>query len=103
MNSIKNVQAEKDMEITVFPPEQLPSCWHNKTRINALFAPFRQKTVNPEDWESKLKFWSNLIKKWCEIKGCANFTMLELKKVFVENKRSPACLETVIQEMLKYV
>lgn len=101
MSYIKSVQLGKSEEITVFPEDRLPICWHDKTRINALFAPFRPKNVNPEDWESKLQFWSSLIKKWCDIKGCANFTMVELKKIFVENKRSPACLETVIQEMYK--
>ena len=40
--------------------------WEDDQRMNALFAPVRNKQVNPESWNSKINFWLNLIEKWCD-------------------------------------
>ena len=38
--------------------------WENEQKMNVLFAPLRDKDLNPVSWNSKLQFWINLIEKW---------------------------------------
>ena len=43
--------------------DQLCSEWADDQRMSVLFAPLRAKEVNPESWNSKVNFWSNLVIK----------------------------------------
>ncbi|XP_018329837.1 charged multivesicular body protein 7 isoform X2 [Agrilus planipennis] len=83
------------------PSEKLPPCWNDETRMNVLFAPFRSRNANPQDWDSKLAFWRNMIELYCKESKCYKFTLPDLLKVFNRNGRSPGCLEVVINEMFK--
>ncbi|KAI4458104.1 charged multivesicular body protein [Holotrichia oblita] len=89
------------MDVNFLPPDKLPDCWNDESRINVLFAPFRDKSVNPKDWESKLEFWKNLIYIYCTHNHEYVFTYTELSKKFRKGGRSPACLGVVIEEMYK--
>lgn len=82
------------------PVDFHPVCWQDDERMENLFAPFRVKSVNPVNWESKLKFWRNLIKEYCEVKGSAIISVAELRDAFQRNDKRPHCLETVIEEQL---
>ena len=44
--------------------ESLCPEWANEQRMNVLFAPLRDKDLNPESWNSKVRFWINLMEKW---------------------------------------
>ena len=44
-------------------PGQLCSEWADDQRMAVLFAPLRAKELNPESWNSKVNFWSNLVVK----------------------------------------
>ncbi|GJQ77044.1 hypothetical protein Trydic_g23617 [Trypoxylus dichotomus] len=83
------------------PRDKLPDCWDDEARINVLFAPFRDKSVNPKDWESKFEFWRNLIYSYCIYNQVYVFTQQELAKKFIKNGRSPACLGVVIEQMYR--
>lgn len=47
--------------------------WSNEERMNVLFAPLRNKELNPESWNAKVRFWINLIEKWSAAESVAVF------------------------------
>lgn len=90
-----------DAKDEFLPQEKLPDCWKDEIRMNVLFAPLRNRSVNPIDWDSKYEFWKNLIYTYCSYKRIYLFKIADLFKAFNKNGRSPACLEVVIDEMHK--
>lgn len=85
------------------PAEQLPECWLDDVRMNALFAPFRPKSSNPESWDMKMKFWSDMLKLWCRHKKDPIVSAAEARIAFQRKGRTPACLEIVIEECFRSV
>lgn len=81
--------------------EILPECWKDEVRMNSLFAPFRKRSVNPLDWDSKLKFWKTLIDKWCSCTNRPVFTLAEVTTFFERNGRRALCLPDVVSEMIR--
>lgn len=77
-----------------------PSCWNDKERRTALFAPFRNRCLNPEHYDNKMEFWQNLIAEYVRFQGKPTFSKLELQNVFTHDQQIPSCLDFVIQEML---
>lgn len=80
----------------ILPPE-----WNDNERLDVLFAPFRNRIVNPQDWDSKLSFWKKLIEAHCLYKNIFTFNEDFLLKLFNKDGRSPSCFPVVIQELLK--
>lgn len=87
----------------VIPKEKLPQCWSDDVRMNALFAPFRLKTANPESWEMKMKFWSDMLRQWCRCKKDPIVSAGDAKFAFQRKGRTPACIDIVIEEMFRLV
>ncbi|KAB0789987.1 hypothetical protein PPYR_15733 [Photinus pyralis] len=85
--------------LSILPKDKLPDVWENDSRMNVLFAPFRNRAVNPHDWDSKFAFWKKLIIDTCIYNKIYTFTLEELQKLFNINGRSPACLNVIIEEM----
>ncbi|KAJ8969534.1 hypothetical protein NQ314_001717 [Rhamnusium bicolor] len=83
------------------PAEKLPDLLKDEQRINVLFAPLRNRSVNPKDWENKISSWKTIIKLYCESNEIYSFTLSSLKNVFIRNGRPPSCLNEVIEEMAK--
>ncbi|KAI8426907.1 hypothetical protein MSG28_014577 [Choristoneura fumiferana] len=81
--------------------EKLPQCWSDDIRMNALFAPFRLKSANPESWDMKMKFWSDLLRQWCRWKKDPVVSAADLKCAFMRKGRTPACLDIVVEEMFR--
>lgn len=79
---------------------QFPDCWKDDTRMNVLFAPFRSKSINPTDWESKMKFWEQLIDRWCKHHKCPVISQAELINQFQRNGKVPTCLSNVVDHLL---
>lgn len=77
----------------------MPTCWSDDVRMSFLFAPFRSKELNVVSYNSKQKFWKDLIRKYCETKGSAQVTLPELRTAFQRNGKKPYALETVLLEM----
>ena len=88
-----------DVKDEFLPQEKLPECWKDEVRMNVLFAPSRNRSVNAKDWDSKYEFWKNLIYTYCSHKRIYVFKTTDLSKAFNKNGRSPACLDVVIDEM----
>lgn len=83
------------------PEDKLPQCWSDDIRMNALFAPFRLKSANPESWEMKMKFWSDMVRQWCRFKVDPIVSASDMKFAFQRRGRTPACIEIVIEEMYR--
>ncbi|KAF5276059.1 hypothetical protein FQA39_LY00855 [Lamprigera yunnana] len=90
----------EEVELTL-PNNKLPDVWNDENRMNVLFAPFRNKSVNPHDWDSKLTFWKKLICDSCTHSKIYSFKLENLQKLFNINGRSPRGLDIVLGEMLK--
>lgn len=90
----------KSAAINRLPNEFYPDCWNDDERMDNLFAPFRAKSVNLVNYENKLQFWKNLIKKYCAHNGSACFNINELKNAFDRGEKKPYCLDAVIKEQL---
>lgn len=89
-----------DLQQQTLPADFFPACWHNDdARMSVLFAPFRSKSLNPINYDTKLLFWTQLIGRYCDHKGSANCTLAELRTVFRRANRAPHSLHTVLHEM----
>ncbi|XP_058980141.1 charged multivesicular body protein 7-like [Musca domestica] len=78
---------------------QLPAVLNDELRAQALYAPFRERSVNPENYDSKMKFWKDIILEFCLHRGTSTFSKYELLQTFSIGQRVPSCLDTVIGEM----
>lgn len=83
------------------PESEIPACWKDENRLNVLFAPFRDKRINPFEWDSKYADWKNLIYLYTNHNKLLSFTLLDIEKAFTYHKRSPGCLKIVLEEMEK--
>ncbi|CAH0599538.1 unnamed protein product [Chrysodeixis includens] len=83
------------------PESELPPCWSDDVRMNALFAPFRIKTANPESWDMKMKFWSDMLRQWCRSRKDPIVSAADAKAAFCRRGRTPACMDIVIEEMFR--
>ncbi|XP_014248838.1 charged multivesicular body protein 7 [Cimex lectularius] len=70
-------------------------------RLNVLFSPFRKREFNPIDYDSKLNYWKEEIDKLCRKSQNATFTVTKLQREFTRNKKSPSCIPTVVEELLR--
>ncbi|XP_047518248.1 charged multivesicular body protein 7 isoform X2 [Pieris napi] len=83
------------------PQDRLPHCWSDDVRMNALFAPFRLKSVNPESWEMKMKFWCDIVQQWCKYKKDPIISASDIKCAFQRKGRTAACIDIVVEEMFR--
>ncbi|CAG4958005.1 unnamed protein product [Colias eurytheme] len=83
------------------PEDKLPQCWSDDVRMNALFAPFRLKSANPESWDMKMKFWSDIARQWCKYKNDPIISASDLKFTFQRKGRTAACIDIVVEEMYR--
>lgn len=78
-----------------------PDAWRDDSRMGVLLSEFRTRSVNPENYDSKMRFWKELIAKYCEHKGSGSVSIAELKRVFRRKGTSPYCLPVVFEAMMK--
>lgn len=83
------------------PEADLPQCWTDDVRMNALFAPFRIKAANPESWDMKMKFWSDMLRQWCRSRKDPIVSAADAKTAFNRKGRTPACLDIVVEELYR--
>uniref|UniRef100_A0A2M4CJZ3 Putative m protein type n=1 Tax=Anopheles darlingi TaxID=43151 RepID=A0A2M4CJZ3_ANODA len=65
-----------------------------------LLADFRSRNVNPESYDSKLRFWKDLVAAYCLFQGSSVVSLIRLKNAFRRKSIAPQCLMTVFDEML---
>jgi charged multivesicular body protein 7 len=78
-----------------------PDEWFDDVRMNALFAPFRNRDLNPLFYDNKIKFWKEVIMSYCNEKEILQFDLNQLENFFIRKGIKPKCLELVLNEMLK--
>ncbi|XP_058464384.1 charged multivesicular body protein 7 [Malaya genurostris] len=78
-----------------------PDAWRDDSRMGVLLAEFRVRSVNPENYDSKMKFWKEMIHRYCDHKGSGVVSISELKKVFKRKGTSPYCLQDVFDDMVR--
>lgn len=78
-----------------------PTIWSDDTRMNALFAPFRKRDLNPLHYDNKMKFWRELITAYCKEKQILQVDIHSLEGFFSRKKIKPKCLEPVLNELIK--
>ncbi|XP_017890873.1 charged multivesicular body protein 7 isoform X2 [Ceratina calcarata] len=83
------------------PSDRMPNCWNEDERMSSLFAPFRSKSANPQDWTSKYKFWKNLIYDWLDHNKRTTFSLADLNDAFKRKGCTPLCLMTVVEELVR--
>lgn len=93
------MSAEKNIFNINIPKDEIPNCWKDENRLNVLFAPFRDKSVNSVEWDSKYSDWKQLINLYASHNKILTFTLLDLEKALIHNKRPPSGLKTVLDEM----
>lgn len=76
-----------------------PLCWQDDERMENLFAPFRDRSVNPVNYETKMKFWKNLIQEYCKIQGNPIVSLGQLRLAFQRKEKRPYCIDTVLEEL----
>ncbi|XP_022098280.1 charged multivesicular body protein 7-like [Acanthaster planci] len=80
--------------------DRFPSCWDDDERMGYLFSDFRQnRTVNPNDWDNKLKFWSQLVGDCCRKDKCAVMDCEKMVEGFRRKGRLPMGINRVLREM----
>jgi len=75
--------------------------WRDSERMRVMFAPMRNRDLNPESYDSKVQFWKSLIKKWCSVKNKCSVTVKELEHAFLREGDIPHCLPEVLSESIK--
>lgn len=84
--------------VSKLPEDFYPVCWQDDERMENLFAPFRLKSVNPVNYDSKMKFWKNLIKEYCQFRGNPVISLSELRMALQRQGKRPYCLDAVLAE-----
>jgi len=78
-----------------------PDFWSDDVRMNALFAPFRNRDLNPLHYDNKLKFWKQAVSSYCKENQLIQFDLNLIVTSFKRKNLKPKCLDLVINEMIK--
>lgn len=77
-----------------------PSEWANDQVMDVLFSPFRgSRDVNPRSWDSKMKFWADMVRKHCVDNKILIIDARGLTQVFERNGKVPTCLNMVLDDL----
>ena len=81
-----------------------PAEWSDDQVMDVLFSPFREnRRVNPRSWDSKLSFWTDMIRRYFSYNKLLIFNARQLPVMFERNGKVPACLKIVLEDLTKYV
>lgn len=102
LESRRKMESKEDLNSSLpLPADKMPECWSQDERMNSLFAQFRAKSVNPQDWNSKQKFWQGFIMDYLKSKMKCSFSIAEFNAAFKRNGCSPLCLPNVVEELMR--
>lgn len=65
-----------------------------------LFSPFRQRNVNPENYDGQMLFWKTQIRNFAKVQGDPQISLVALKSAFERNGEKPHCIPEVLSAML---
>ena len=79
-----------------------PSEWIDNQVMDVMFSPFRDnRDVNPQSWDSKIHFWSDMVQRRCSKQKSLVFNARQLPEMFERNGRVPACMNVVLDDLLR--
>lgn len=82
-------------------PSIYTESWRDEERMNFLFSAFpANHSVNPHHWDSKMSFWSQLIKDMAADNGYAYVSWENLFSQLTHKGRTPLGLQVIFEEML---
>ncbi|XP_055334678.1 charged multivesicular body protein 7-like [Paramacrobiotus metropolitanus] len=98
---------ESDMELPKLglrepaevPSNYLPEIWKDETRMNVLFTDFRPREVNPAAYDSKMKFWTDVVNRCVEAENLISFTASDVREKLQRKGRRPQGIAKVLEEM----
>jgi len=79
-----------------------PSEWGDDATMAAMFAPFEPREKAPEVYDRKMAFWTAAIRRRCQSKRSATFSVQRLAGEFERYGRTPSCLSAVIEYMIRF-
>ena len=68
-------------------------------RISVLYAPFRDKTVNPKGYEAKLNTWQDAVFRYLREEKAVYFDSEDVVQAFSLRDKNPLCLNEVLAQM----
>lgn len=78
-----------------------PKFWDDDLKMESWFAPFRNRDLNPLNYDNKITFWKSGVNYFCtQVKQCY-FNLNDLKRFFVRNEKVPSCLAAVLEDMIR--
>lgn len=92
-------QSQQNMENKQIKELEFPPVWKDDSKMKVLLSAFHQRHLSPENYDTKMMFWTDLIKKHCIHYKKANFSLRELQLQFMRGEQIPACLDTVLSQM----
>jgi len=79
-----------------------PSEWGDDATMAVMFAPFEPREKAPAAYDRKMAFWLAAIRRRCQSKRSATFSVQRLAAEFERYGQMPSCLSTVIEHMTRY-
>lgn len=86
---------------TVADCEVEPKFWDDDMKMDAWFAPFRSRELNPLNYDNKMMFWKNNAEFCCNQTKKCYLTINQMKTFFTRNGKMPACLTLVLEDMIR--
>lgn len=71
----------------------------DEAKINVLYSPFREKSLNPNSWEQKMKFWTHKVVDDSRQRDSAIIDMKTFPANFSIHGKVPKCLDAVVDDM----
>lgn len=81
--------------------EEKPKFWDDDLKMDAWFAPFRNRDLNPLNYDNKMMFWKSSVDYFCTQTKQCYFNLNDLKRFFIRNDKIPSCLAAVLEEMIR--
>ena len=77
-----------------------PADWQDDQTMDVLFSPFREnRNINPQSWDRKMKFWTEMIISEVDHSGHVSFDNQTIAHRFSRKDKIPVCLGRVIIDM----
>lgn len=78
-----------------------PKFWDDDMKMDAWFAPFRSRDLNPLNYDNKMTFWKDNVSYFCTQTKQCYFNLNHLKHFFTRNEKTPSCLAIVLEDMIR--
>jgi len=78
-----------------------PSEWGDDATMALMFEPFESRERAPAAYDRKMAFWNAAIRRRCQSKRSATFSVQRLAGEFERYGQTPSCLSTVVEYMIR--